>query len=86
MKGLSARQDQARSEMQSLYLGLVRPLGRSPLGLVSRTCFASLSWSILYTWSNQRSCDLSFRTSAWTFRLPRIWQLHTLSRNATLGA
>jgi len=33
--------------MQSLYLVLVRPLGRFLVGLASRSCLANLPWDIL---------------------------------------
>jgi len=76
--GFTPRRDQARLEMQLLHLVLGRPLGRFPVNLASRICFTCLSWGILDTWPNSRSCDLSIRRSGSTFRALQVEQLRTL--------
>ena len=60
-------------------------MGHFTVGLASRTCLSCLSWSILDTWPNQGSCDLSIRRSVWTFSALRFSQLLTLSRSITPG-
>jgi len=47
------------SLMQLCHLVLVRPLGRFPVGITSRTCLANLSRGILVTCPNHRSWDVS---------------------------
>jgi len=79
------RWDQAMSEMQSLHLGLGRPLGRFAVGLASKACLASLLYGVLDTWPNKRSCDILIRTSGSTFSALQISQLRTLSRSVTPG-
>ena len=79
--GSTPRRDQARSEMQLLHLG--RPLGRFHVGLASRACLTSLSWGILDTWPNYRSCVLSIRRSGSTFRALRIWQSCEICREVS---
>ena len=71
--------DQARLEMYVSHLVLFRPVSLLPVGVVSMTWFASLSWSILVTYPNHRSWDQSMRKSRGsTFRglwilVLRIW-------------
>jgi len=59
--GSTQTRDQARSELQSLYLVLRRPQGRFTVDLASSTCFANVSQDALDTWPNQRNWHLSIR-------------------------
>jgi len=58
-----------------------RPLDRFPLGVDSRNIIDNLSRSILITWPNNRSWDLSIWRSDSTFRSLRSSQKRTLSRS-----
>ena len=59
-----------------------RPLSRFPVKCSQQTYFANLSWGILVTWPNHLSWDVSIRRRrVSTFKVLRISQLHTLSRN-----
>ena len=63
LAGSTPKRDQARWEIESYHLILVRSLGRFPVGATSQTCLAKLYWGTLVSCSNHRSWDLFIRNS-----------------------
>jgi len=69
----TSKGNQVKPEIQSRHPVLGRTLGRCPLGVASRSCFANLLWDIVAIWPNHhRRGDLSVRGTGSAFRTSRI--------------